>query len=82
MRMKTFIIIPFIFVAMITIFVAIIAYMKFSRFIALLFLDDFNMELVKHDYHNTLDDYGFENMLFMLMWPIIIIQWVITKIMK
>lgn len=81
--MKTFIIIPFIFIAMITfIFMAIIAYMNFSRFIALLFLDDFNMELVKRDYHNELDDYGLENLRFMLMWPIIIIQWVITKIMK
>lgn len=73
--MKTFIII-------VLIFVAIIAYIKFSRFIALLFLDDFNMKLVKEDYYDTLDDCGFENMLFMLLWPIIIIQWVITKIMK
>lgn len=73
--MKTFIII-------VLIFVAIIAYVKFSRFIAFLFLDDFNMKLVKEDYYDTLDDCGFENMLFMLLWPIIIIQWAITKIMK
>lgn len=73
--MKTFIIIALIFVA-------IIAYVKFSRFISFLFLDNFDMQLVKEDYYATVDDCGFENTLFMFMWPIIIIQWVIAKIMK
>lgn len=55
-------------------------YMLFSRFIVFIFINDFNWKSFIDDWQYNADDYGFESLLCMLLWPAIVIKYIINKI--